>query len=411
MLQHRNAALLVVAASYGLSSMGDQMAIVSLTLRLHDQGQSATVISALVIASVVPVVIVGPLAAPLVDRMESRQLIVIVTALQALVAAGLVVVENVAAMIGLLVLLGAGLSLVSPALQLLVPQMVRAGQTSHGYARLEAFRTAGNVLGPALAGVLVAAANGRVVLLINTVTFALMTLAFLILPVRRERVPSPGGGMGWLSQVRQGIGALSGDRLLRTAISALACAILFTAILSVARVFFIRDDLHASDAGYGWLVTAHTVGMLLSSLLLAPRVPLIWQPRVLAGAGALMGMALVVSASVPLFAVAMAAFILTGIANSLQGLAIRNLIHHRVPSEVRGRAFASSGAVLNGANLAGTALGGPMAGLLGGAGALQLAGAGTLLVTLAAAPALVSSKVVDGQGDSAEVMAQTDSSG
>ncbi|MFG2882866.1 MFS transporter [Streptomyces sp. NPDC048297] len=377
-----------MATSYGLSSMGDQLAVVSLTLRLHDQGQPASLISALVIASVVPAVVVGPLAAPLVDRMESRRLVVVVTAVQTLVAAGLVVVEDVAVTIGLLVLLGAGLSVVSPALQLLVPQPVGSGQAAHGYARLEAFRTAGNVVGPALAGVLVAAAGDRVALLMNAGTFAVMTAAFLLLSVRREPVPSASSAMGWPAQVRQGVGVLAGDRLLRTAIGALACAIVFTAMLSVARVFFIRDDLHASDAGYGWLVTAHTVGMLLASLLLAPRIPLSWQPRVLVGAGALMGSALFTSAGVPVFAVALAAFILTGVANSLQGLAIRNLIHDRVPPEVRGRAFASSGAVLNGANLAGTAWGAPMAGLLGGAGALQLAGVGTLVATLAAAPAL-----------------------
>lgn len=389
MFRHQNAALWVVASSYGLSSMGDQMAVVSLTLRLHNQGQSAAVISALVIASVVPVVLVGPLAAPLVDRMDSRRLIVIVTVLQTLVAAGLALVENVALTIALLVLLGAGLSLASPALQLLVPHLTGDENAARGYARLEAFRTGGNVAGPVLAGLLVAAADARLALLINAATYATMAAALMLLPSQSKPASSARSSMSWLAQVRQGVGVLAEDRLLRTAISALACAIVFTAMLSVARVFFIRDDLRASDAGYGWLVTAHTVGMLLSSLLLAPRIPLNWQPRILVGAGILMGAALIGSASVPVFAVASVAFVLTGIANSLQGLAIRNLIHDRVPTEVRGRAFASSGAVLNGANLAGTALGGPTAGLLGGAGALQLAGAGTFLATLAAAPALV----------------------
>ncbi|MFF7725237.1 MFS transporter [Streptomyces sp. NPDC008001] len=290
--------------------------------------------------------------------------------------------------IALLVLLGVGLALVTPALQLVVPSIVGEEQTPRGYARLETFRSAGNVAGPALAGLLVAACGDRIALLCDAATFAVMAAVLLVLRVRRE--PAGGGaGSSWLEQVREGVGVLGADRLLRTAILALASAIVFTAILSVARVFFIREDLAASDTGYGVLVTAHTVGMLLASAFLAPRIPLEWQPRVLAGAGLLMGAALSVSAGVPVFAVAFAAFVLTGVANSLQGLAIRNLIHARVPATVRGRAFASSGAALNGANLAGTALGGPAASLLGGAGALQLAGAGTLLASLAAAPALL----------------------
>ncbi|MFB6760780.1 MFS transporter [Streptomyces noursei] len=378
-----------MAGAYGLSSMGDQMAVVSLTLRLHDQGQSGWVISTLVVASVVPVVVVGPFIAPLVDRVESRRLIVIVTALQALVAGGLAMTSDVAMTIGLLILLGVGLALVSPALQLLVPQLSGDEQAARGYARLKTFRTGGNIAGPALAGVLVAQVDGRVALVVNAATFAVMTVAFLLLPVRRAPVSTGRSGKGWLAQVQQGIGVLAGDRLLRTAIGTLACAIIFTAMLNVAQVFFIRDYLHASDAGYGWLVTAHTAGMLLVSLLLAGRIPLRWQPRVLVGAGCLMGTALFVSASVPVFTMAMLAFVLTGMANSLQGLAIRNLIHDRVPPEVRGRAFASSGAALNGANLTGTALGGPAASLMGGAGALELAGVGTLVASLVAVPVLV----------------------
>ncbi|WP_335937938.1 MFS transporter [Streptomyces sp. PTD5-9] len=399
MLRNRGGVVLsVVGALYGLSATGDQLALVALTLRLHDQGRSGLAISALVVAGVLPLVVVGPLAAPLVDRVESGRLIVVVTALQAVTALGLAVVTDVAATLGLLVLLGAGLAVVSPALLLLVPEIVGEEHTARGYARLEAFRSAGNVVGPALAGVLVAAFDDRVALACDAATFAVMAAAFLALRVRRR--PLAGARADWMAQVREGAGVLGADRLLRAAIPALCAAILFTAVLSVARVFFVRDELGASDTGYGVLVTAHTAGMLLTAALIAPRIPLRWQPRVLVGSGTLMGLALTVSAGVPVFAVSLAAFVFTGVANSLQGLAIRNLIHARVPARVRGRAFASSGAALNGANLAGTALGGPAVTLLGGAGALALAGVGTLLVSVAGAPALWR-----GRGESARRLA------
>ncbi|WP_372350804.1 hypothetical protein [Streptomyces sp. KL116D] len=77
--------------------MGDQMAMVALTLRLHDQGALGTVTSMLVIASVVPIVVIGPLAAPLVDRVESGRLIIVATAGQALIALGLALVDNTVA--------------------------------------------------------------------------------------------------------------------------------------------------------------------------------------------------------------------------------------------------------------------------------------------------------------------------
>ncbi|OKK22037.1 hypothetical protein AMK16_02050 [Streptomyces sp. CB00455] len=379
--------LSVVAAAYGLSAMGDQMAIVALTLRLHDEGRSGYVLSLLVVASVLPLVVVGPLAGPLVDRIESSRLIMTVTALQAVVALGLALTTDTVVAVLLLALLGCGAALALPALQLLVPQITGEEATARGYARLETFRAVGNIAGPALAGLLVAVWDARIALAVNAASFALLGTALAAVGVRRRPVAVT-TRPGWLGQVREGVRVLGADRLLRTAIGALACAIVFTAILVVARVFFIRDDLGASDAGYGVLVTAHTVGMLLTSAFLAPRVPLAWQPRVLVCAGLLMGASLLLSAAVPVLPVVVVAFALAGVANSLQSLSIRNLIHARVPAGVRGRAFASSGAVLNGANMAGTALGGPAAVALGGAGALQLAGAGTLLASLAAGPML-----------------------
>ncbi|MFE4626053.1 MFS transporter [Streptomyces mirabilis] len=389
MTLNRNATLHVVAAAYGLSSMGDQMAVISLTLRFHHQGRSGVAISAIIMATLIPVVIVGPLLAPILDRMETRRLIVAVNALQAIAATWLSLAESDALIIGLLALLGAGLAVNTPALQLLVPQITEDEEASKGYARLESFRACGNAAGPALAGIVVAATNERVPLLANAGSFATMTLAFACLPIRRPPVLATRMGASWSTQVRQGFSILAGDRILRSAIVTLACVIIFASILSVAWVFFTRDDLHASDTGYGLLVTAHTFGMLLGSATLAHRIPLPWQSRVLVGSGALMGCSLIGSASIPVFPVALAGFTLTGIAQALQILTIRNLIHGRIPNEVRGRAFAFSGSILNGAFLAGAALGGPVTALLGGAGALQLAGVGALTATLITAPLLV----------------------
>lgn len=388
MSRNREVVLSVVAAAYGVSAMGDQMAMVVLILRLHDQGQSGAVISALVVASVLPIVVVGPLAAPLVDRVESGRLVVVATGLQAVVALGLVVTTNVVGVIVLLALLGAGLAVVSPTLQLLVPEIVGDEGAARGYARMETFRSVGNVAGPAAAGLAVAGVGDRVVLLGNVVSYAVMSAAFVALRIRREPVSGGRSRPGWFGQVREGVGVLGGDRVLRVAIPTLAVAVVFTAILNVARVFFVRDDLGADDTGYGWLVSAHMAGMLLAAALFAGRIPPARQPAVLVGAGMLSGGCLLISATAAVFAVAVAMFVLMGVANVLANLAIRNLIHARVPPETRGRAFATSSAGLNAANLTGSALGGPAATALGGTGALQLAGAGTLAVSLAAIPLL-----------------------
>lgn len=380
-------ALTVIALAYAIFSMGDQVALVALTLRFYEQGASGVLISALVVAGVLPVVVVGPLAGPLIDRVESRRLITVVTLVQAAAVVVVAFTDHVGVTLLLVAALGAGLVVVSPALLLLVPEAVGEERVAHGYGRLEAFRSVGNALGPALAGIGVAAFGSRVTLLADAITFALMAAVLTVVAVRRE--PVSAARPRWSRQVREGVTVLGRNRLLATAISALAAAVVFTATVSVARVFFAREDIGTTNIGYGLLVTVHAVGMVAASILLAPRVPVSAQPRVLAGAGLLMGLALTIVAAVPVLAVALIGFVFTGVANALQVLAIRNLIHAEVPTEVRGRAFASSAAVLNGANLSGTALGGPAVAFLGGATSLLVAGLGAIVVTLAAAPVLL----------------------
>lgn len=381
-------ALTVVALAYAVFSMGDQVALVALTLRFYEQGASGVLISALVVAGVLPVVVIGPLAAPLIDRVESRRLITVVALAQAAVVVVIALTDHVGVTLLLVVALGAGLAIVSPALLLLVPAIVGEERVAHGYGRMEAFRSVGNALGPALAGVLVAAFGSRVALLVDAATFALMAVVLTAVAVRRKPVSAT--RPRWSRQVREGVTVLGRNRLLATAISALAVAVLFTATMGVARVFFAREDIGTTNIGFGLMVTAHAIGMVAASVLLAPRVPVAAQPRVLAGASILMGVSLSVVAAFPILAVALVGFVFTGVANALQNLAIRNLIHAEVPAEVRGRAFASASAALNGANLSGTALGGPAVVFLGGAMSILVAGLGTVAVTLAAAPVLLS---------------------
>ncbi|MEU5552991.1 MULTISPECIES: MFS transporter [unclassified Micromonospora] len=380
-------ALTAVAMAYAISSMGDQVALVALTLRFYEQGASAVLISALVVVGVLPIVVIGPLAAPLIDRVESRRLVTAVALVQAAVVVVVALTDHVGVTLLLVAALGAGLAVVSPALLLLVPAVVGEERVAYGYGRLEAFRAVGNVLGPALAGILVAAFGSRGALLIDAVSFVLMAMVVTAVAVRRE--PVSGARAHWSQQVREGVVVLGRNRMLVTAVSALAAAVVFTATMSTARVFFAREDVGTTDVGYGLLLTAHAVGMVAASVLLAPRVPVAAQPRVLAGAGLLMGVALTVVAVLPVLAVALVGFVCTGIANALQNLAVRNLIHAEVPAEVRGRAFACASALLNGANLSGTALGGPAVVVLGGATSLLVAGLGAVVATLAAAPVLL----------------------
>jgi MFS family permease len=84
LLKERDFRLIVVAV--GLSSFGDVLAAVALTIRVHDLTGSGLAVAALLLADLVAHVVLAPWAGMLVDRVETRRVLVAVSLGQAAVA-------------------------------------------------------------------------------------------------------------------------------------------------------------------------------------------------------------------------------------------------------------------------------------------------------------------------------------
>jgi MFS family permease len=79
---------------------------------------------------------------------------------------------------------------------------------------------------------------------------------------------------------------------------------------------------------------------------------------------------------------ALAAFALGGAGNGTGNVAMRTLIHARVPDAVRGRAYGGYSGAATGADFAALASGGPLVEALGPRGTFGVAGVGTLAASL-----------------------------
>ncbi|WP_369744492.1 MFS transporter [Paenarthrobacter sp. AMU7] len=381
----------LLAFSQGLSSVGASMTTVALMLAFQSAGASTWTVTLLLVLSLLPSVVLGPLVAPWLDRIETTKILSTTLTLRGCIGIAIAFTSDVT---GLLVLLGVA-SVVSvidgPAMTLLVPKVQKPGaEPMTAFARMETFRSMGIVLGPLLAGVLVDQLGSRIVLLIDAGSFLLVAAVIVLLGVRRyppenKRPTQP----SWFKQVAAGPQSVGKDALVRTATLSLAGAIIFTALLTVAQIYFVRTDLQASATIYGGIVAVHALGRFLAATFVAPKVPVAQQPRMLFWSGMLMGAALLTVALGHSIVLAFVGFLLTGAANSLQALAIRSIVHDRLDHSILGRAFSSIGALNNGATLLGATAGAPLVALLGGAGTLAVAGIGTMAATLAAAPGLI----------------------
>ncbi|MFE4951428.1 MFS transporter [Leifsonia sp. NPDC056665] len=378
--------LTVLAAANGVSSVGDTLTVVALMLALQNQSGGSFTVSLLVLLGLLPSVFLAPVVAPLLDRVETTRILVATLTARCLIGVLLAFAVDVPWIL-MLVAVGSVISAVdSPALMLLVPASQKPGANpAAGYARMDAFRSVGALAGPALAGLLVGLIGVRWVLLADAASYGVLAVVVILLGARRHPPAQKAAARpSWFQQVRVGPAALMANRTVGTAAIALAVAILFTSLITVAEVGYATTVLGAPAAVYGALVSVQAVGRLVSSTLIAPRLPEARQPAALIAGGLLMGGALVSLGLWPSMPAAFAGVFLVGIANALQSIAIRAIVVGAVERGEQGRAFAAVIAMNNGATMAGTAAAGPLVAAAGAAATLTVAGVGTLTATVPA---------------------------
>src|SRR3954468_1410060 len=116
------------ATARAVSNCGDLLAATALVLALQARGAGGYAVAAILLAAAVPPVLLAPLTGRLVDRVDSRRLLVWVGLGQVAVCAALAFVTAIPLLVALAALLAAGLAVTQPTLAALLPAMVsRAG--------------------------------------------------------------------------------------------------------------------------------------------------------------------------------------------------------------------------------------------------------------------------------------------
>jgi len=370
--------LRLLAGAVAFSAAGDMLLVVVLALRVHDLTGSGFAVAALFGALMAPVVALAPFAGRLVDRLETRRLLLLVSLAQAVVALGLVFADGLAPILALTALLGAGASVAGPAEAALVPAAVPHDGLAKANGWVETARYAGFTAGPLLGGLLVAAGGTELGLAANAVSFAAVALAAALMHTRRRPVRAAAASR---DAADGGLRLLLADRTLRVTIGAAVAGLLFISATMTAEVFYVRDVVGAGPAGYSVVLAAWMAGMVAGAMGIASRVRV---PLAIAGltALALQGAGVAASALVAVLPWVVAGFFLGGIAHGVKNVLLRTLIQQRVPADAHGRAFAAYNAARNSAELGALAAGGALVGVLGAQTALLLAGLGPVLTGL-----------------------------
>ena len=387
-------------AAQMLSQSGAWMQTTAQSWLVYRLTGSALALGATWFLPLLPVIPLTLLGGALADRMPRRRLIILTQSgllLQALLltlltALGLIQVWHIMVLEFFLGALGA---LDVPARQSLLLEMVGPADLPNAVGLNAAAFNAARVIGPALAGILIARVGEAGCFGINAASFSIVivTLIFLRLPfpATLDRRGSLGGS------VLAGVTYLRGQPDLLRMIGILSlCSLVFAPYVVVP--VFARDVLHVDATGLGLLMAAVGVGAVVGGLLAAGYQGtrrLAW----LIGASLVFGLGQIAFALSSAFALSALLLAVGGAAFVVSQSLTNSLLQLHTPGELRGRVLSFYALLSIGS--------GRLGGLLIGAGAsvwsapLALAGGAALCllgICALSLPMLLSRSNRDGQG-------------
>ncbi|HEU5318702.1 MAG TPA: MFS transporter [Chloroflexota bacterium] len=340
-LINRNYALFM-AGSF-ISAMGSWFQAVAIGWLVLELSNSAFILGLANFAQMAPLFFLGFFGGVLADRVDRRLLLVcgmgigtLATAsLAALSLAGLASVPVV-----LLASLALGLSnaVVWPAWQPFITELVPKARMRDAIAFNSARFNLTRVVGPALAGVLMARVGAPLCLAVAALSSAgVMVATWLIRrPTGRRRVPLP-----WLAALSESVAYVRGDRFIAQLLLVIG---LFGVLVQPYQAFlpaFARDVLGTGAEGLGVLLTAVGAGAVLGAALTGSRHVAAHPERAMALTALLSGAGLACFAAAPLLGLpawaATLALVAVGFGSVAYLTTASATIQLRVPEHLTGR--------------------------------------------------------------------------
>ena len=254
--------LYLATVARAVSTIGNEVALIALLLRLHDAGGSGWGVAGLLAAGTVPLVVLAPVAGTLADRYDSRALIVAGSLAQAVLCAALAFADRPSVVLCLVAANAAGSAVVGPTFAALVPALVPRSRLAMATSLQEGGQLVAILAGPALGGLLTGATGGATVpLLLDAGTFGVLAVAGVVLRTRRK--PSASNGQ---IRVLAGVAMLYTDSVVRAVATLLTVLVLVGEAVTVAEVFLVRDTLGADATTFGVLSATFTAGMIAGTV-------------------------------------------------------------------------------------------------------------------------------------------------
>jgi len=375
--RHRNYRLFFTGQ--GLSLIGTWMQSIAMSWLVYRLTGSAALLGLIGFVAMAPMFFATTLAGVFVDRWDRRRLLLL-TNLLAMIQAAVLGVLTLTGHIAVwhIFALGFCLGLVNafdmPTRQAFVIDMVeRKEDLTNAIALNSAMFNGARLVGPALAGLTVAAFGEGICFLINGLSFLTIIVALLAMRIRPRPKKAVAGRP--FEGFKEGYRYVFGFLPIRYCILLLALMSLIGLQHSTLMPVFAKDILHGGAHTLGFLVSASGVGALLSAFYFASRKSVVGLEKFASAALALFGCANMVFSFSRSVTLSLFAMVVSGAGMMTVLLACNTIIQTVVEEDKRGRVMSFHAMAAVGTMPFGSLIAGIMAAHLGAPRAVLISAA------------------------------------
>lgn len=302
---------------------------------------SAFLLGVVGFAGQIPTFLLTPLAGVLVDRWNRHRILVVTQvlsmaqslALAILTISGIITVWHI---ITLSILQGLVNAFDMPARQSFVVEMVVDKEDLGNAIALNSSMVNGaRLLGPSIAGILIAIAGEGICFLIDGISYLAVIASLLAMRIVPKKVKPQGTDI--LQGLREGFRYALGFEPTRAILLLLALVSLMGMPYTVLMPIFATDVLHGGSHTLGFLMAASGVGALAGSIYLASRETVRGLGKIIALASAIFGIGLIGFSLSHVFLLSLLLVLVAGFGMMVQMASSNTVLQTIVEEDKRGR--------------------------------------------------------------------------
>ena len=324
-----------------ISLIGTWMQRIAMPWLVYHMTGSALLLGVVSFSGQIPTFLFSPVAGVLTDRWN-RHRVLVATQIISMIQATILAILSLAGMIQIwhIVVLSIVLGCVNafdvPARQSLVVDMVEKKEDLGNAIALNSLMFNGaRLIGPAIAGIMLASTSEGVCFLLNAVSYLFVIASLLMMKLKIKKFVARRNGT--FSELKEGWNYVFGFPPIKHIILLLALVSLTGMSYSVLMPVFAQDILHGGSHTYGFLMGAAGFGALLGALYLASREKVLKLGRIVPSAAILFGFGLIILSFSKIFSLSLLLMVFIGMGMMLQTAASNTVLQTITDDDKRGR--------------------------------------------------------------------------